>query len=60
MDSFLLLSCVLSPYRHIVSRILMFPGWLFLLRDKQEAKFGGVDRDESCVHFNYILGVLYS
>ena len=22
-----------------------------MLGDKQEAKFGGVDRDESCVHF---------
>ena len=53
MDSFLLLSCVLSPYRHIVSRILVYPGWsLFLLGDKQEAKFGGIDRDELCVHFN--------
>ena len=53
MDSFLLLSCVLSPYCHIVSRILVFPGWsLFLLGDKQEAKFGGVDRDEPCVYFS--------
>ena len=53
MGPFLLLSCVLSPYRHIVSRILMFPGWsLFLLGDKQEAKFVGVDRDESCVHLS--------
>ena len=56
-----MLSCVLSPYRHIVSRILVYPRWsLFLLGDKQEAKFRGVDRDESCVHFSYILGVLYS
>ena len=52
MDSFLLLSCVLSPYRHIVSHILVYLGWsLFLLGDKQEAKFRGVDRDELCVHF---------
>ena len=53
MDPFLLLSCMLNPNRHIFSRILMYHGWsLFLLGDKQEAKFGGVDRDESCLHFS--------
>ena len=53
MDSFLLLSCVLSPYRHIVSCTLVYPRWsLFLLGDKQEAKFRVVDRDKSCVHFS--------
>ena len=53
MDPFLLLSCMLNLYHHIFSRILVYPGWsLFFLGGKQEAKFRGVDRDESCVHFS--------
>ena len=48
-----MLSSMLNPYRHIFSHILMYPGWsLFLLKDKQEAKFRGVDWYESCVHFS--------
>ena len=48
IDPFLLLSSMLNPYHHIFSHILVYPKWsLFLLGDKQEAKFGGVDRDES-------------
>ena len=31
MDSFLLLSCVLSPYRHIVSRYSSVPSVEFIL-----------------------------
>ena len=46
MDSFLRLLCVLNPYRQYECSITL------VCRDKQEAKFRGVDRDESCLHFS--------
>ena len=33
---------------------------MFLLEDKQEAKFGGVDRSESCMHSSTISMCFYS
>ena len=50
------------PISSVLAMLYSCMLWLesVLAGDKQEAKFGGVDRSESCMHFSKISMCFYS